>query len=162
MKRLILTVIAFALLGCAHDQYKDARHEVEAGNEEEGLARMEQLLKENPKDTELRNYYQRHRAVAVQRCPLVMTMPTSPAAVYQFSFQRRPRAGLRPEAQVGLVEVGPDAQRLEALGRVGVQQEGVRAHRRLGGGRRSRPWRTGWGPRPCTCSSTGGVGVIAP
>jgi general secretion pathway protein D len=67
MKRLILSVIAFALLGCAHEQYKDARHEVEAGNEEEGLARMEQLLKENPKDTELRNYYQRHRAVAVQR-----------------------------------------------------------------------------------------------
>jgi general secretion pathway protein D len=60
-------LMALAAFGCAHDQFKDARSEVEAGNEEEGLARMEQLLKENPRDTELRNYYQRHRAVAAQR-----------------------------------------------------------------------------------------------
>src|SRR5688572_13673585 len=39
----------------------------EAGNEEQGLARLEEALKANPNDTEIRNYYQRHKAVAVQR-----------------------------------------------------------------------------------------------
>ena len=40
---------------------------IEAGNEEQGLMRLEEALKHNPNDTELRNYYLRHRAVAVQR-----------------------------------------------------------------------------------------------
>jgi len=40
---------------------------IEAGNEEQGLARLEEALKANPNDTEIRNYYQRHKAVAVQR-----------------------------------------------------------------------------------------------
>jgi len=68
MKKLIL-VAALALAGCAttHDSFKDARSLVESGQTEEGLARLEQLARENPKDTELRNYYQRNRDVAVQR-----------------------------------------------------------------------------------------------
>ena len=40
---------------------------LEAGNEEEGLARLEQAVKARPEDRELRNYYERHRQVAVQR-----------------------------------------------------------------------------------------------
>jgi general secretion pathway protein D len=67
MKKLIL-ILAFAVAGCAtHDSFKEARSLVESDQTEEGLARMEQLVKENPKDTELRNYYQRNRDVAVQR-----------------------------------------------------------------------------------------------
>jgi general secretion pathway protein D len=67
MKKLLL-ILALALAGCAtHDSFKEARSLVESDQTEEGLARLEQLAKENPKDTELRNYYQRNRAVAVQR-----------------------------------------------------------------------------------------------
>src|SRR6185503_8045996 len=67
MKKIATLAIALALAACAHDNLKEAQHMVEAGNEEQGLARLEQLVKEHPGDTELRNYYQRHRAVAVQR-----------------------------------------------------------------------------------------------
>jgi len=67
MKKL-LVILALALAGCAtHDSFKEARSLVESGQTEEGLARLEQLATENPKDTELRNYYQRNRGLAVQR-----------------------------------------------------------------------------------------------
>ena len=46
---------------------KQGQQMIEAGNEEQGLMRLEEALKHNPNDTELRNYYLRHRAVAVQR-----------------------------------------------------------------------------------------------
>jgi general secretion pathway protein D len=67
-KLLALIIIALALVACAtNENFKQARVEVEAGNEEAGLARIEEELKKNPQDTELRNYYQRHKSVAVQR-----------------------------------------------------------------------------------------------
>ncbi|HEX7219167.1 MAG TPA: secretin N-terminal domain-containing protein [Burkholderiales bacterium] len=69
MKKLILSLLAgVALLGCAgQEKLKQGQEMIEAGNEEQGLARLEEALKSNPNDTELRNYYLRHRAVAVQR-----------------------------------------------------------------------------------------------
>lgn len=68
MKKLILFLAAAAMLGCAgQEALKQGQHLIEAGNEEQGLAQLEEALKHNPKDTELRNYYLRHRAVAVQR-----------------------------------------------------------------------------------------------
>jgi general secretion pathway protein D len=69
MKRILaLVFIALALAACAaHEEFRQARVEVEAGNEEQGLARLEQQMKENPKDIELRNYYERHRRVAAER-----------------------------------------------------------------------------------------------
>lgn len=68
MKKLILFLAAGALLGCAgQEALKQGQHLIEAGNEEQGLMRLEEALKHNPNDTELRNYYLRHRAVAVQR-----------------------------------------------------------------------------------------------
>jgi general secretion pathway protein D len=67
-KLLALIIIALALAACAtNENFRQARVEVEAGNEEAGLARIEEELKKNPQDTELRNYYQRHKSVAVQR-----------------------------------------------------------------------------------------------
>ena len=67
-KLLALILIALALAACAtNENFRQARTEVEVGNEEAGLARLEQELKANPQDTELRNYYQRHKEVAVQR-----------------------------------------------------------------------------------------------
>jgi general secretion pathway protein D len=68
MKKLILIAAALALVGCAgKETLKQGQYMIEAGNEEQGLLRLEEALKANPNDTELRNYYQRHRAVAVQR-----------------------------------------------------------------------------------------------
>ena len=69
MKKLILTLLAsLALASCAgQEKLKQGQEMIEAGNEEQGLARLEEALKSNPSDTELRNYYLRHRAVAVQR-----------------------------------------------------------------------------------------------
>jgi general secretion pathway protein D len=68
MKKLILFLAAAAMLGCAgQETLKQGQHMIEAGNEEQGLMRLEEALKQNPNDTELRNYYLRHRAVAVQR-----------------------------------------------------------------------------------------------
>ena len=68
-KILTLIVLALIVAACAthQEEFKQARIEVEQGKEEEGLARLEQALKENPNNTELRNYYLRHKAVAVQR-----------------------------------------------------------------------------------------------
>jgi general secretion pathway protein D len=67
-KHLALIFVALALAACAtNENFKQARTEVETGNEEAGLARLEQEMKANPQDTELRNYYMRHKEVAVQR-----------------------------------------------------------------------------------------------
>ena len=69
MKKLLAFVIlALVVAACAtNEEFKKARIEVEAGNEEQGLARLEQEIKAHPEDVELRNYYQRHKDVAVQR-----------------------------------------------------------------------------------------------
>jgi general secretion pathway protein D len=68
MKKLAL-IAAAALLAtaCATESLKQGQEMIESGNEEQGLARLEEALKAHPNDTELRTYYQRHRAVAVQR-----------------------------------------------------------------------------------------------
>ena len=68
LKKLVILLAAAAIAGCAgHETLKQSQHMIEAGNEEEGLLRLEQAVKANPNDTEIRNYYLRHRAVAVQR-----------------------------------------------------------------------------------------------
>ena len=64
----MLVVVAFALAACAgREARRESRIDIEAGHEEEGLARLEQELKVRPDDTELRTYYLRHKAVAAQR-----------------------------------------------------------------------------------------------
>jgi general secretion pathway protein D len=68
MKKLLALIFLALLVACAtNENFRQARIEVEAGNEEAGLAQLEAELKKNPQDTELRNYYQRHKGVAVQR-----------------------------------------------------------------------------------------------
>jgi uncharacterized lipoprotein YmbA len=55
MKKLILIAAALALAGCAgKETLKQGQYMIEAGNEEQGLARLEEALKANPNDTELR------------------------------------------------------------------------------------------------------------
>ncbi len=69
MKKLVLFTLAVLLLAaCATpERFREARLDIQAGREEEGLARLEDALKKNPEDIELRNYYETHKAVAVQR-----------------------------------------------------------------------------------------------
>ena len=68
MKKLSTILIAILLTACAaQEALKDGQRMVESGNEEQGLTRLEEAVKQNPNDTELRNYYLRHKAVAVQR-----------------------------------------------------------------------------------------------
>ncbi|HYX66328.1 MAG TPA: secretin N-terminal domain-containing protein, partial [Burkholderiales bacterium] len=68
-KRLALLCAAFVLAACATqgERFKEARYDIQAGREEEGLARLQSQLERNPNDVELRNYYETHKTVAVQR-----------------------------------------------------------------------------------------------
>jgi general secretion pathway protein D len=60
--------VAALVAGCAYNQtYIEGRAMVEAGNVEEGLAQIEQAMRDDPRNPEIRNYYLRQRAVAVQR-----------------------------------------------------------------------------------------------
>lgn len=68
MKKLLLILGALVLFGCAgQEALRHGQEMVEAGNEEQGLAKLEEAVKANPNDAEIRNYYLRHKAVAVQR-----------------------------------------------------------------------------------------------
>ena len=67
MKKLILAA-AILIAGCAtYDNFRESRELIESGHEAEGLAQLEKLVQENPKDVELRNYYVSRREVALQR-----------------------------------------------------------------------------------------------
>ena len=68
MKKILLILGALVLFGCAgQEALRHGQEMVEAGNEEQGLAKLEEAMKANPNDAEIRNYYLRHKAVAVQR-----------------------------------------------------------------------------------------------
>ena len=84
---------------------------IEAGNEEQALAKLEQALKDHPNDVEIRNYYLRHKAVAVQRYLQSATTraPRAPIDAAEAAYQRR-SASTRPtrNAQAGLDAVPRD------------------------------------------------------
>ena len=66
--RLSTAFAALALAACATShQFTQGQQMVESGNVEEGLALIEQELKQDPSNHEIRNYYERQKAVAVQR-----------------------------------------------------------------------------------------------
>ena len=66
-KILALLMIALLLGACASQEaFRQARVEVEAGNEEAGLAQLEEQIKANPNDVELRNYYLGHKRAALR------------------------------------------------------------------------------------------------
>jgi general secretion pathway protein D len=68
MKKILLILGALVLFGCAgQEALKHGQEMVEAGNEEQGLAKLEEAMKANPNDAEIRNYYLRRKAIAVQR-----------------------------------------------------------------------------------------------
>jgi general secretion pathway protein D len=68
MKKILAAVTLAVLAACAtNESFRQGRDMVENGNVEEGLARIEQAMTESPDDKEIRNFYLRNRAVAVQR-----------------------------------------------------------------------------------------------
>jgi len=63
----LFTAVVF-ILGCSTTpQFTEGQRLVESGNVEEGLAQIEEELKKDPSNDEIRNYYERQKAVAVQR-----------------------------------------------------------------------------------------------
>ena len=68
MKKIHTLLIAVFIAGCGgSESLQKGQDLIASGNEEQGLIRLEEAVRANPKDTELRNYYLRNRAVAVQR-----------------------------------------------------------------------------------------------
>jgi general secretion pathway protein D len=67
-KAALAALVALALAGCAaNETFREGREMVEMGEIEAGLARVEEALRADPENHEIRAYYLRHRAVAVQR-----------------------------------------------------------------------------------------------
>jgi len=67
---LIFALVALAAMAvsCSTSQsYLDGRSRVESGDVEGGLAQVEEELRKDPGNVEIRNYYERQKAVAVQR-----------------------------------------------------------------------------------------------
>ena len=104
MKKLLLILGALVLFGCAgQEALKHGQEMIEAGNEEQGLARLEEAMKANPNDVEIRNYYLRHKAVAVQRY-LQMGENARAAGAYdqaEASYQRALRFDPRERERQG-------------------------------------------------------------
>jgi predicted TPR repeat methyltransferase len=67
-RRFTLLLVALALAACTNDEaLRESRIDIEAGHEEQGLARLAQELNAHPDDMELRDYYLRQKALAAQR-----------------------------------------------------------------------------------------------
>ena len=111
MKKILIVLSALALFGCAaQEALKHGQEQIEAGNEEAGLAKLEEAMKANPNDVEIRNYYLRHKAVAVQRY-LQLGDNARAAGAFEQSEAAYRRA-LRFDAENANAKAG-----LEALGR---------------------------------------------
>lgn len=69
MTKLFSIFLAIALLASCATQpsFIEGQSMIEAGNVEEGLARVEEQAKNEPDNVEIQNYYRMHKAVAVQR-----------------------------------------------------------------------------------------------
>ena len=66
--RKAVTLIALALAACTtQEAVNDSRIEIEAGNEEQGLARLAEELQAHPDDTALLDYYLRQKTLAAER-----------------------------------------------------------------------------------------------
>lgn len=63
-----ICLLALAITGCAAQAtFKEARELIEAGQIEEGLARVQEASKQDPTNQEYRVYYLRQREIAIQR-----------------------------------------------------------------------------------------------
>jgi general secretion pathway protein D len=120
MKKLLaFLLLALVVAACAtNEEFKRARIEVETGNEEAGLARLEQEMKAHPEDLELRNYYLRHKEVAVQRYLALgdnaraAGAPDRAQAAYERALRFDPQ---NARAQQGILLVRKDRETATAL-----------------------------------------------
>ena len=68
MSRFVVVFLLILAAGCAvHTAMLEGRRLIEQGRAEEGIRRLEQGVKANPNDTELRNYYVRTRDLYVNQ-----------------------------------------------------------------------------------------------
>ena len=144
MKKLLLLLGVLALVGCAHETLTHGQELIEAGNEEQGLAKLEQAMKDHPNDVEIRNYYLRHKAVAVQRYLQIGDNARSSGSIdaAEAAYQRAQRfdpananaqAGLdavaRERASAGLVKEADEAlKRGDGQAALAKAQEALKAN----------------------------------
>jgi general secretion pathway protein D len=101
----LCTCLTLAACATPPQTFHEGRELVEVGDAEQGLALIEEALKASPQDREIRNYYLRHRAVAVQR---FLQLGENALAANNFdaaesAFQRALRFDPQnPRAQAGL------------------------------------------------------------
>ena len=92
---------------------------IEAGNEEQGLARLEQAMKDHPNDVEIRNYYLRHKAVAVQRYLQIGDNARSSARSTPDAYQRAQLRSATPTRRPGSTPWRASARRRRRCARRG-------------------------------------------
>src|SRR5690606_37712276 len=108
--RFLALLLCVALVaGCATSPaFTEGQRMVESGNVEAGLARIEETLKNDPDNLEIRNYYERHKAVAVQRYLSAGDAALSRGSLEQAEASYRQAQRLAPDsvrAREGIVAV---------------------------------------------------------
>jgi general secretion pathway protein D len=97
-KTVFAAMAAFVLAGCAaNETFREGRAMVEAGQVDEGLARIEEAMRRDPYDPEIRNYYLRNRAVALQRYIAIGDNARAAGALDQADTAYRRASLLEPE-----------------------------------------------------------------
>ena len=118
-KRTLVLLVAAALAGCApNEAFRDGRALVEAGDVEQGLTRIEEAMNADPHDREVRNFYLRNRAVAVQRFLSVGDNARAAGALDQAEAAYRGALRFDPQnarARAGLEAVATDRGSLAAV-----------------------------------------------
>src|SRR2546421_2927671 len=108
----IAALAAIVLAGCAaNETFREGRAMVEAGQVEEGLARIEQAMRADPYDLEIRNFYLRNRAVALQRYIAIGDNTRAAGALDQADTAYRAASRLEPDnprVKAGLEAVARD------------------------------------------------------
>jgi general secretion pathway protein D len=120
MKKTALAAFAALLFaGCsANETFRDGRAMVETGNVDEGLARIEQALRADPYDLEIRNFYLRNRAIGVQRSLAVGDNARSAGALDQAEAAYQRALRFDPEnahAKAGLEAVARERRSAGAV-----------------------------------------------
>src|SRR5438105_4782755 len=97
-KSVLAAFAALALAGCAaNETFREGRAMVEAGQVEEGLARVEDAMRRDPYDLEIRNFYLRNRALSLQRYIAIGDNARAAGALDQADTAYRAASRLAPD-----------------------------------------------------------------
>ena len=135
MSRLVVVVFLILAAGCAAQTARDeGRRLVEQGRTEEGIRRLEQGVKTNPNDTELRNYYVRTRDLYVTQLlyegEKARMLGRSDEAIAAFRRALEFSAG-NARAQAGLEAVGAEQKQRAAVAQAQALFDGGSAEQAL-------------------------------